>query len=162
MAGFIRQYFSAGFVGSGIILASRRAFSVDCLPLDGWQMMLFHSMILRVRYTVKKYAALALAAAFAAMASGCASVAVSNDAIEQNTARTLGLSKGSFSISDRVDDGLKASYTVRTGAGKRYACYVVGTVSVVGRVVSDPICSEGGKPAAGGSCNALLKAAGMC
>ncbi|MFN3468113.1 MAG: hypothetical protein ACK4Z7_00280 [Novosphingobium sp.] len=119
---------------------------------------------------MKKTLALATVAAFAALASGCASVAVSNDAIEQNTAQALGLAKGSFTIADRVDDGVKASYTVKTNTGKQYACYVTGTVSVVGRVVSDPVCSEvgkGGKPAAGaaaagGSCNALLKAAGKC
>ena len=40
---------------------------------------------------------------FAAFA-GCASVAVSNDAIEQNTAFALGVPKGTFTISDRVDD----------------------------------------------------------
>ncbi|MBZ0067862.1 MAG: hypothetical protein K8F26_03530 [Thiobacillus sp.] len=119
---------------------------------------------------MKKTLTLASVAAFVALASGCASVAVSNDAIEQNTAQALGLAKGSFTIADRVDDGVKASYTVKTNTGKQYACYVTGSVSVVGRVVSDPICSEvgkSGKPAAGagaagGSCNALLKAAGKC
>ena len=119
---------------------------------------------------MKKTLALATVAAFAALASGCASVAVSNDAIEQNTAQALGLAKGSFTIADRVDDGVKASYTVKTNTGKQYACYVTGTVSVVGRVVSDPVCTDtskgpkgaSGTGAASGSCNALLKAAGKC
>jgi hypothetical protein len=109
------------------------------------------------------------AALVAILVSGCASVAVSNDAIEQNTATSLGLQKGTFSIQDRVDDGVKASYSVQTNAGKKYSCYVTGGVSVSGRVVSDPICTDAtGKPAkqatgAGGvSCNALLKAAGKC
>jgi hypothetical protein len=103
------------------------------------------------------------------LASGCASVAVSNDAIEQNTATSLGLQKGTFTIQDRVDDGIKASYSVQTNAGKKYSCYVTGAVSVVGRVVSDPICTDAsGKPpkqaggASGASCNALLTAAGKC
>ena len=106
----------------------------------------------------------------AVLATGCASVAVSNDAIEQNTAQTLGLAKGSFTITNRTDDGVKASYAVKTNAGKQYSCYVTGGVSIVGRVVSDPICTElgkGSKPAisataGNASCNALLRAAGKC
>ncbi len=104
---------------------------------------------------------------------GCASVAVSNDAIERNTAMTLGLAKSSFTISDRVDDGIKSSYSVKTHAGKQYSCYVTGTVSVTGRVVSDAICQALAQPQAqgkpksmpiggGAPCNALLKAAGKC
>lgn len=110
--------------------------------------------------------------ALIATSAGCAAVAVSNDAIEQNTAFTLGLPKGSFTISDRVDDGLKSTYVVKTNAGKQYSCYVTGSVGITGRVVSDAICQAqqgkaSTKPAtsAGGSsasCNALLKAAGKC
>lgn len=106
--------------------------------------------------------------AVAALAAGCASVAVSNDAIERNTATALGLEKGTFAITDRVDEGVKSSYAVKTNSGKKYSCYVTGTVSVVGRVVSDAMCSELGKPAKqatgtnAASCNALLKAAGKC
>jgi hypothetical protein len=105
------------------------------------------------------------------VAAGCASIAVSGDAIEQNTAKALGLSKGSFTISDRVDDGVKSSYNVKTTAGKQYGCYVTGGISYVGRIVSDAVCTEVGKsapaPAPGAaapaaSCNALLKAAGKC
>ncbi|MEN9493690.1 MAG: hypothetical protein RJA63_4139 [Pseudomonadota bacterium] len=120
--------------------------------------------------------AMVLIAAATALAAGCASVAVSSDAIERNTASALGLERGSFTISDRVDDGVKTNYAVRTNAGKSYACYVTGTISVTGRVVSDAICSELGKTAkqattpstpaststAGTSCNALLRAAGRC
>ena len=104
----------------------------------------------------------------ASLAAGCASVAVSNDAIENNTAMALGLEKGTFAITDRVDDGVKSTYAVKTNSGKKYSCYVTGTVSVVGRVVSDAVCNEIGKPAkqaagaGGASCNALLKAAGKC
>lgn len=110
-----------------------------------------------------------------AAVAGCASVAVSNDAIEKNTAMALGLPKSSFTISDRVDDGVKSSYAVKTNAGKQYSCYVTGTVAITGRVVSDAICQalaqpqgqgKSAKPASvgggGASCNALLKAAGKC
>ena len=104
----------------------------------------------------------------AGLVTGCASVAVTNDAIEKNTAFTLGLEKGTFTISNRENDGVKSTYLVNTNAGKKYTCYVTGTVSVVGRVVSDAVCNEVGKPAkqvsvtTTQSCNALLKAAGKC
>lgn len=106
----------------------------------------------------------------ALMGAGCASVAVSNDAIEKRTATALGLANNTFTISDRVDDGVRTDYTVKTSNGKQYACYVTGTVSVTGRVVSDAICIEKAKantkPAsttpASSSCNALLKAAKKC
>jgi hypothetical protein len=102
--------------------------------------------------------------------TGCASVAVTDDAIQTNTAAALGLEKGSFTISDRVNDGVKSSYTVKTNAGRKYACYVTGTITTFGRTVSDAICNEVGKPAkqvsgssgSSSSCNALLKAAGKC
>ena len=121
-------------------------------------------------HSLAKRAALPCLAMAALLATGCASVAVSNDAIEQNTAQALGLAKGTFTISDRVDDGVKASYSVKTNTGKQYACYVTGGVSIVGRVVSDPMCTEVGKAGkqattsntGSASCNALLKAAGKC
>jgi len=97
----------------------------------------------------------------AVLAAGCASVAVSNDAIEQRTASALGLASSSFTISDRVDDGVKASYTVKTKSGKQYSCYVTGGVSVMGRMVSDPVCNELGKSPkqavknSSSSCNAV-------
>lgn len=46
-----------------------------------------------MNYSLPKRAALPLLAMAALLASGCASVAVSNDAIEQNTAQALGLAK---------------------------------------------------------------------
>lgn len=102
-----------------------------------------------------------------ALAAGCASVVVSNDTIEQNTASSLGLPKSAFTIFDRVDNGIKSTYIVKTNSGKQYSCYVTGTFSILGPVVSDALCNEVGKPAkptgtSGASCNALLEAAGRC
>jgi hypothetical protein len=115
---------------------------------------------------------LGLAAIATAIAvAGCASAAVTGDAIERNTAFALGLDKADFTVSDRVDDGVKTSYTVNTKTGRRFSCYVTGTFSVTGRVVSDAICSEMGKSSGGAGagtgagavqCNALLRAAGKC
>ena len=121
-----------------------------------------------MKKTFVRRAAVVSVALLSVLAAGCASVAVSNDAIEQHTASALGLAPGSFTISNRVDDGVKASYAVKTNSGKQYSCYVTGAVSVMGRVVSDPICNEVGKSpkqaagSASSSCNALLKAAGKC
>ena len=118
----------------------------------------------------KNRAIIAAISVAAVLVAGCASVAVTDDVIERNTAQALGLAKGSFAISERTNDGVKASYNVKTNTGKQYACYVTGGVGIVGRVVSDPICTEIAKPgkqAASGatgnaSCNPLLKAAGKC
>lgn len=104
----------------------------------------------------------------AGLVAGCASVAVTSDAIEKNTAFAIGLERGNFKISNREDDGVKTTYLVTTNAGKKYNCYVTGTVSVIGRVVSDAVCNQVGKSAKQAStattqsCNALLKAAGKC
>lgn len=110
--------------------------------------------------------------ATASLAGACASVAVTDDAIANNTSRALGLDKSQFTISDRADSGVQTTYTARTRAGKSYSCYVEGSVSVVGRVVSDAVCREmtrSGTPAApttnapvDPACNALLRAAGRC
>ena len=117
-----------------------------------------------------RLAALVSAGVLVAFVSGCASVAVTSDAIETNTAHALGVDKGTFTISDRADDGVKTTYNVKTDSGKRYSCYVTGTVTVMGRVVSDAMCNEikttkqvsGGAAAPAPACNALLKAAGKC
>ena len=93
-----------------------------------------------------------------------------NDSLTQRTSLALGLSPSQFTISNRTDSGVRTDYNVRTAAGKTYACYVTGTFSVTGRVVSDAVCTEiapgaSSTPTASdthGPCNALLKAAGKC
>jgi hypothetical protein len=103
----------------------------------------------------------------------CASAAVTTDALEDRTSRALGLERGQFTISDRVDEGTATRYAVLAKSGRRYNCTVGGSFSVVGRVVSDAICTEMGKPAGAANsaptgapntatCNALLRAAGKC
>ncbi len=80
-------------------------------------------------------------------ASGCASFAVTDQKLEQNTAFALGLDKEDFTVSDRMDDGLKTTYSVKTKSGKKYNCYIMGSLSITGRNVSDAMCNEKGKPA---------------
>ncbi|MBS0434533.1 MAG: hypothetical protein JSR75_06520 [Proteobacteria bacterium] len=82
-----------------------------------------------------------------ALATGCASIAVTDEAIVERTAFALGLAKGDFSISSRVDDGTTARYSVRTKAGQDYNCFVGGSISVTGRTVSEAICSKKGEVA---------------
>jgi hypothetical protein len=98
--------------------------------------------------------------------AGCASVAVTEDALEKNTSHALGLEKGSFVITNREDSGMKTTYNVKTNSGKNYSCYVMGQVSIVGRIVSDAMCTEmrksGSSDAPKKPCDALSKAAGKC
>lgn len=112
-------------------------------------------------------------ATVAVLVTGCASVAVTDDAIGQRTAAALGIEQSSFTISNRQDDGVRSSYAVKTKDGRTYSCYVTGSVSYIGRAVSDAICTEigmtpkqAGKPMQPvnprAACNALLKAAGKC
>lgn len=105
------------------------------------------------------------------LVSGCASVAVTSDALEQRTASALGLEPGNFVISDRQDEGVRTNYSVKAKNGRVFSCYVTGTFAIFGRVTSDAICTEmggraatkqSGSPAAASSCNALLKSAGRC
>lgn len=98
---------------------------------------------------------------------GCASVAVTDDAIVQRTAFALNVEHKDLTIYNRVDDGTTSRYQVKTRAGRQYNCYVGGSISVLGRTVSEAICTETGRdgaarPAAPAGCNALLKAAGKC
>ncbi len=78
-------------------------------------------------------------------ASGCASVAVNESSILDHTAATLGVSPSQLTISDRQDAGIKTSYKAKVTGGKIYNCYVTGMYSLVGRVVSDAMCSEPGR-----------------
>ncbi|MBC7992028.1 MAG: hypothetical protein H7Z15_02135 [Rhizobacter sp.] len=90
---------------------------------------------------------LAALAVTAVLASGCASVAVTDQAIVDRTAFALGLDKTAFTISNRVDEGTTTRYAVKTKAGQEYNCFVGGSFSVVGRSVSEAICTRKGEPA---------------
>lgn len=91
----------------------------------------------------RRFAALTLVALSAA---GCASVAVTDQAIVDRTAFALGLDKTAFTISNRVDEGTTTRYAVKTKAGQDYNCFVGGSFSVVGRSVSEAICTRKGEP----------------
>lgn len=113
-------------------------------------------------------------AAFAITATlaGCSSMTVNSDSLTQRTTQALGLTPDRFTISNRTDSGIRTDYLVATRTGETYSCYVTGMFSVMGRTVSDAICtrmnSDGSRsatPAGAQSsrpCNALLRAAGKC
>lgn len=93
----------------------------------------------------------------------CASMVVKDEDIAAKTAFALNLEKSDFTISDRADSGSQTTYKAKTKSGKTYNCYVTGSFSAgTGRVISDAVCNEIGKPASGNSCNPLLKKAGKC
>ncbi len=81
------------------------------------------------------------------MLGGCAAWAVTQDALVDRTAHALGLDKNQFKIENRVDDGVTTRYSVKTDSGQQYNCYVGGSISVLGRMVSEAICSKKGEPA---------------
>lgn len=92
----------------------------------------------------------------ATIVTGCASMAVTDASLEDKTAFALGLEKGDFAISNRTDSGVDTNYIVKTKKGQEYRCYVQGTVSIMGRTVSDAVCNRKGQPAR----NPLLEKAG--
>ena len=81
----------------------------------------------------------------AAALAGCA--AGSNNAVETKTAHTLGLQKRAVAISGCADDGTESTYFVKFNKAKTYSCYLTGSVSLVGRLISDAAGCETGKGA---------------
>jgi hypothetical protein len=113
-------------------------------------------------------AALTSAALLLALGA-CASGAITPDTLDDRTSRALGLERGQFTISDRVDEATVTRYMVLAKSGRRHSCTVGATFSLTGRIVTDAICTEMGKPAGAANnapnnanCNALLRAAGKC
>lgn len=87
-----------------------------------------------------------MAAAAAFFLAGCASLAVTSEALDKRTAEALGLAPGSFTISEREDEGTTTRYSVVTKQGQRYRCFVGGSFNVLGRSVSEAVCSKPGEP----------------
>jgi hypothetical protein len=81
----------------------------------------------------------------AALVAGCASIAVTAAPTPDRTAFALGLAKGDFTISNRTDEGTTTRYAVRTKAGQDFNCFVGGSISVLGRSVSEAICTKKGE-----------------
>lgn len=95
-----------------------------------------------------------------------ASFAVSDEALVSRTASVLDLSASDFTISDRTNEGVTARYKVETKSGKRYSCFVGGSLTGIGKSVSEAVCKpvdgSGSKPPSDANCDALSKQAGRC
>lgn len=96
---------------------------------------------------MNRTASTALVAVAAAAATGCASIAVTDEALVERTAFALGLSKGDFTIGNRVDDGPTTRYSVKAKSGQEFNCFVGGSIGVLGRVVSEAVCTKKGEVA---------------
>lgn len=79
------------------------------------------------------------------LCSGCASIAVTDQALAERTSFALGLAKEDFTISNRVDEGAASRYVVRTKSGQTYRCLVGGSIGLLGRAVSDAVCTKDGE-----------------
>ena len=96
---------------------------------------------------MKHLSSIALLTVAAAAATGCASIAVTDEALVDRTAFALGLGKGDFTISNRVDEGTTTRYSVKARSGQEFNCFVGGSIGVLGRVVSEAICTKKGEVA---------------
>ena len=112
----------------------------------------------------------ALSLALLPSVQGCstlgASFAVSDESLVSRTETAIGLPSSDFSISDRVNEGVTARYKVRTKAGRQYSCFVGGSLTGIGKSVSEAVCKPLGSPdnawPSDESCDALSRQAGRC
>lgn len=79
--------------------------------------------------------------------AGCASMVVSDDVIVQRTAFALSIDASSFTISSRMDEGTTTRYSVTTKTGRKYHCFLGGSISIAGKSISEAICNALGEPA---------------
>ncbi len=108
--------------------------------------------------------------ATAALLQGCstlgASFAVSDESLVPRTETAIGLPSSEFTISDRVNEGVTARYKVMTKSGKQYSCFVGGSLTGIGKSVSEAVCKplDGSSPSRSSdkNCDALSRAAGRC
>jgi hypothetical protein len=95
-----------------------------------------------------------------------ASFAVSDEALVPRTETAIGLPSSQFTISDRVNEGVTARYKVVTKSGKQYNCFVGGSLTGIGKSVSEAVCKplDGSAPSqpSDKNCDALSRAAGRC
>lgn len=119
-------------------------------PSAACNLTLFRSIMKNIcncRPFVRRPALSLAATLFAVALSGCASIAVTDDALVERTAFALGLEKSGFTIENRVNDGVTTRYRVRTKRGDEFNCFVGGSISVIGRSVSEAICTKKGEVA---------------
>ena len=96
--------------------------------------------------------------------SGVNNATVSDAKLRERAAFTLGTSPDKVTISNRRNEGITIHFTATVG-GRATQCYVTNSVTMIGAMTSDALCSDNAAKAAlrrTGQCNDLLKAAGRC
>lgn len=73
----------------------------------------------------------------------CASMAASEHALVERTASALGLEPQDVIVSHRIDDGTTTRFRAHTESGELYHCRVGGSISLLGRSVSEAVCTPG-------------------
>ena len=148
----------------------RKHRDVDGLPACRLYPLLYESTTdtkeIYMHTLVKAVASLSLLS----LATGCstlgASFAVSDEALVSRTETAIGVPASEFTISDRVNEGVTARYKVETKSGKRYNCFVGGSLSGIGKSVSEAVCKpldgSGSTQPSDKNCDALSQAAGRC
>lgn len=79
--------------------------------------------------------------------AGCASTLIGQDDLAERAAAAVGVSVGEITISQRVDSGGSTRFQARTKSGQAYNCSIGVVVSVLGRQVTDAICTRHGEAA---------------
>ena len=104
------------------------------------------------------------------LVQGCAMLGaernVSDADIVSRTESAIGVPSSDFTISNRVNEGVTARYKVMTKSGKQYNCFVGGSLTGIGKSVSEAVCTAldgaGEAKAPKKPCDALSRAAGRC
>lgn len=78
--------------------------------------------------------------------AGCASLAVTSEALEKRAAEALGQPPRCFTISQCEDENATTRYTVVTRQGQRCRCFVGGSFNVLGRSAFEAACNRPGEP----------------
>ncbi|WP_374658129.1 hypothetical protein [Inhella sp.] len=77
--------------------------------------------------------------------SACAATLINPQHLQDRTSRALGLESSEFTISQRSDEGGTTRYQVRTRSGQEYHCSVGVAPSILGRTVTDALCTRKGE-----------------
>lgn len=109
-------------------------------------------------------------AASICLVQGCAMLGaernVSDADIISRTESAIGVPSSNFTISNRVNEGVTARYKVMTKSGKQYNCFVGGSLTGIGKSVSEAVCTaldgSGEVQTPKKPCDALSRAAGRC
>lgn len=107
-----------------------------------------------------------LALVLALGVAGCGTInnqTITDEKLRSRAAAALEVSPDQITISNRSNEGIRINFTATVGK-RAHQCYVTSTVSMMGVLTSDALCSSQRGSGSGKKvrCNKLLKAAGHC